>query len=134
MVEKLDVVLVDDSRSVIAQLERIVANHDGASLVGVAASGAEALQVVNDLSPDLVLMDIVMPSMDGLTALRLLGARFPGVRVALVSSVGGSASRAEEAFRLGAIQVLCKPIDPEVLISLLDSELERKNLAREQAG
>ena len=75
---------------------------------------------------DLVVMDIVMPRMDGLTALRTLRVSNPGIRVAMLSSVAGSRSRAEEAFRLGAVQVLTKPVDPVKLRELLAAERAAK--------
>jgi len=123
--KKLAVLLVDDSRTVLAQIERTVAASEKAEIVGTATNGAEAIQKASDLKPDLVIMDIVMPTIDGLTALRMLQAKHPEVRVAMLSSVGGMASKAEEAFRLGAVQVLCKPVDDEIVAALLIQESER---------
>jgi two-component system chemotaxis response regulator CheY len=94
-------------------------------VVGTARNGAEAVQQVSQLHPDLVLMDIVMPDVDGLAALRLIQSKNPETRVAMLSSVGSMASKAEEAFRLGAIQVLSKPIDEDTLGALLAQECER---------
>lgn len=123
MADQLSVLLVDDSRSVLAQLEGMIADIDGVSVVGTARDGAEAIRMVSELRPDLVLMDIVMPGMDGMSALRVLHANQPHVKVAMVSSVGGAASRAEEAFRLGAVQVLGKPFDSQILSGLFESVL-----------
>jgi len=108
------------------QLEQLIGEMEGASVVGTATDGAAAVQVVSQTRPDLVLMDIVMPKMDGLSALRLLRAKHPELRVAMVSSVGGAQSRAEEAFRLGAVQVIGKPFDREHLEALIESELRLK--------
>ena len=125
MAEKLGIVLVDDSKAVIATEQALIDELEGAHVVGTAANGAEALRVVSECQPDLVLMDIVMPEMDGLAALRLLRARDASLRVAMVSSAGGSESRANEAFKLGAIQVLSKPVDRDQLESLIAGELAR---------
>ncbi len=122
---KLSVVLVDDSRSVLVHLETLIEEIEGVDVVGTAGSGAEALPLVDRCNPDLVLLDIVMPEMDGLAALRFIQAKHPGVRVAMLSSVGGTSSRAEEAFRLGAVQVLGKPIEPDQLEALFASERSR---------
>ena len=123
--KKLTVLLVDDSQVVLKQLESIVDQHEEVEIVGTARNGAEAVQRVSQLQPDLVIMDIVMPEVDGLAALRLLRANHPDMRVAMLSSVGGMASKAEEAFRLGAMQVLDKPIDVELIGALLAQECER---------
>jgi CheY-like chemotaxis protein len=126
MSEKLKVVLVDDSRSTLARLESVLEALGYVEIVGTATDGAMAITVIGQKRPDLVLMDIVMPRLDGIAALRLLRGQQPEVRVAIVSSVGGTASRASEAFRLGAVQVIAKPFEPEQIESLLRLELERK--------
>jgi CheY-like chemotaxis protein len=120
MADKLSILLVDDSRSVLAQLEGLLSEIDCAAVVGVARDGGEAIRMVSELHPDLVVMDIVMPRMDGMAALRVLRANHPHVKVAMLSSVGGTASRAEECFRLGAIQVIGKPLDDRILESLIE--------------
>jgi YesN/AraC family two-component response regulator len=123
--KKLTVLIVDDSRTLLAQIERAVAANEAVEVIGTACNGAEAVQQVSQLRPDLVLMDIVMPDVDGLAALRLIQSKNPETRIAMLSSIGAMASKAEEAFRLGAIQVLSKPIDEEILGSLLAQECER---------
>jgi len=124
--KRLTVMLVDDSRTVLAQLERVIASSEEAEIVGTATNGTEAVQRAGDLRPDLVIMDIVMPDMDGMAALRLIRSKHPKIRVAMLSSVGGTTSRAEEAFRLGAVQVLSKPVDEDVLGELLTRECTRR--------
>jgi len=123
--KKLTVLIVDDSRTVLAQIENVVAANETVEVVGTACNGAEAVKQVSQLRPDLVLMDIVMPDVDGMAALRLIQSKNPETRIAMLSSVGTMASKAEEAFRLGAIQVLSKPIDEEILGALFTQERER---------
>ena len=121
MDRKLNVLLVDDSRTALAQLERIFAELDDVAIVGMAQNGAAAIRMTNESGPDLVLMDIVMPGLDGLSALRTIKAMHPEVAVAMVSSVSGNAAKAEEAFKLGAFQVVGKPYDSEVIESVVDA-------------
>ncbi len=90
--KKLTVLLVDDSRVVLKQIENIVSENEDVEVVGTACNGAEAVQKVGQLQPDLVIMDIVMPDVDGLAALRLIRANHPELRVAMLSSVGGMVS------------------------------------------
>ena len=122
MADKLRIVTVDDSRVALAQLEQIIGNAEGVELVGSVRDGASAIRAVAELNPHLVMMDIVMPDMDGLSALRVIMANHPEVRVVLVSSLGGSGSHAEEAFRLGAVQVIAKPFEPDLIEALLEGE------------
>ena len=117
---------MDDSPSVLAQFKQLVSGINGVKVVGTAKDGLEAIALLRDTKADLVVMDIVMPRMDGLTALRTLRVSNPGIRVAMLSSVAGSRSRAEEAFRLGAVQVLTKPVDPVKLRELLAAERAAK--------
>ena len=121
MGQKINVLLVDDSRTVLAQLERILEEVEDLAVVGMARDGAGAIRMATEVKPDLVLLDIVMPGLDGLSALRTIKSMHPWMEVAMVSSVSGDAQKAEEAFRLGACQVLGKPFDPEVIESLVET-------------
>lgn len=123
MADKLRLLIVDDSKIARAQVRAIIDEIDSAEVAGTAKNGLAAISIVESLHPDLILMDIVMPEMDGLSALRLMRATNPDVRVAMVTSLGGSGSHAEESFRLGAVQVVGKPFDAEQIKALIDSEL-----------
>jgi len=122
----LSVVLVDDSKVVLRRLEELISQVDGVEVVGTASDGASAIRIIGDVSPDLAIMDIVMPGMDGMAALRVIHANFSRTRVAMLSSLAGAASKAEEAFRLGAVQVISKPFEPAVLEALFESEREHR--------
>lgn len=132
MSRKINVLLVDDSRTVLAQLERILGEVDDLAIVGMARDGAAAIRMASEATPDLVLMDIVMPGLDGLSALRTIKSMFPEMEVAMVSSVSGDAQKAEEAFRLGACQVLGKPFDPTLIEGVIESV--RQNLTDSENG
>jgi YesN/AraC family two-component response regulator len=129
MADALRLLIVDDSKIVLAQLGAIIDAIEGAEVAETAEDGLGAIRCVAATHPDLILMDIVMPQMDGLSALRMLYAQDPSVRVVMVSSLGGSGNHAEEAFRLGAVQVISKPFDPDQIESLIESELQFRSQA-----
>jgi chemotaxis response regulator CheB len=130
----LTVIVVDDSQLALAQLRNLVERVEGVELVAWAVNGASAIRSVAHFKPDLVLMDIVMPEMDGLSALRVICATQPNTRVAMVSSVAGVGGNAEEAFRLGAIQVITKPFEEEQIEDLFERERElHSKLAADRA-
>ena len=124
MSKTLRIILVDDSKTILAQLGALCSHIDDIEIVGTAEEGAEAVKLITELKPHLVLMDIVMPNMDGLSALRIISSAAPECRIAMISSVGSLNSRSEEAFWLGAFQVIGKPIDPEQIEELIVNELE----------
>ena len=118
----LRVFICDDSVSVRQSISELINNLDGVELVGAAQDGSELITNLSTTEADLVIMDIVMRPMDGLTALRTIRQRYPDQRVAMLSSIAGSSKRAEEAFRLGAIEVLTKPFDKPKLERLFAEE------------
>ncbi len=104
------VLVVDDSIVMARQLTKLLLDA-GYEVVGHANNGVEALKLYAALSPDVVLMDIVMPTMDGIEALRALVKQDPKARVVVISSLGGVGSKVETAFRLGACGIVTKPFE-----------------------
>jgi DNA-binding NarL/FixJ family response regulator len=110
----ITVVVVDDHRLVRAGLEQLLSLTDDIRVVGSAADGAEALSVVQRKRPDVVLMDISMPGVDGIQATRLLIARNPRTRVLVLTSVSDQ-ERILESLHVGAVGYLMKDADPDEL-------------------
>ena len=111
-VRRLRVLVVDDSASVRAVLRRFFRRTEDIEVVGEAADGAAAVERVLDLSPDVVLMDLVMPGMDGYAATERIMEVRPTPIVILSSRVNRNQMRtAFEAMRRGAVEVLGKPED-----------------------
>jgi two-component system chemotaxis response regulator CheY len=129
MADALRLLIVDDSKIALAQLGSIIDAIEGAEVADTAEDGLGAIRCASATRPDLILMDIVMPHMDGLAALRMLRAQNPEARVVMLSSLGGSGTYAEEAFRLGAVQVISKPFDTDQIESLIESELKLRSKA-----
>jgi DNA-binding NarL/FixJ family response regulator len=109
------VVLVDDHPLVRAGLAQMLDHGDDLSVVGVAGDGVEAQAVVAEQRPDLVLMDISMPEMDGIEATGLLRSAFPELRVVMLTSFSDR-DRILEAIDAGAAGYLLKDAEPEEII------------------
>lgn len=113
------VLIVDDSLAVARQLEKIIAATGEYEVIGHARNGAEAIKMNQAKDPDIICMDMNMPGMDGLTALRTIGALDTSVKVVMVTSLGGVGDKFSEALKLGALNVISKPFEPERVIQVL---------------
>ena len=106
---KKNILIVDDSFVMRALLRGIVTSDPDLAVVGEATNGLEALQSIKELNPDLVLLDIEMPHMDGIECLKRLRL-LSKVPVIIVSSVAQAGSpQALEARKFGAAEVNAKP-------------------------
>ncbi len=113
------VLVVDDSIAVARQLEKII-NSDGEfEVVGQGRNGAEAIKLCQQHKPDIVCMDMNMPVMDGLTALRNLMQLTPDLKVIMVTSLGGVGDKFTEALKLGAKDVISKPFEKNNVLEML---------------
>ena len=106
------VVLVDDHAVIRAGLEQLLAGTDDIEVVGTAANGAEALDVVRRIRPDVVLMDLQMPKVDGVAATRAIMSEQLGVDVLVLTSFSDS-ERIVAALDAGAVGYLLKDADPD---------------------
>jgi two-component system chemotaxis response regulator CheY len=120
------VLVVDDSISIARQLTKMVEGFGGYEVVGHAKNGAEAVKLFKTLQPDVVLMDIVMPMMDGIQSLRTLMRLDPEAKVVVISSMGGVGQKVEEAIRLGARSVISKPFEEQKVHSVLQRVFEQE--------
>ncbi len=113
------VLIVDDSISVGRQLGKIITGTGEFEVIGQAKNGAEAIKRYKDEQPDIVCMDMNMPVMDGLTALRSLLSLDRDAKVIMVTSLGGVGDKFTEAMKLGARNVISKPFEPDDVLRIL---------------
>ena len=113
------VIIIDDSIAVARQLEKIINNSDDFNVVAQGRNGAEAIKLYLQEKPDIICMDMNMPIMDGLSALRKLRQVSPEVNVVMITSLGGVGDKYTEAIKLGARDVISKPFDAETVIKTL---------------
>ena len=122
------VLIVDDALIMRMKIKEI-AEESGWEVVGEAKDGSEGVTRYRELRPDLVTMDIVMPLMDGVEALRAVKQFDPQARVVMVSAVD-QREKLMECVRLGAIDFIVKPFDKASLkkffIKLGRSECEEE--------
>jgi NarL family two-component system response regulator LiaR len=112
------VLLVDDHAIVRVGLRFFLVGAEDITVVGEAGSGAEALTRVAELEPDVVLMDLVMPGMDGVAAIQQLRLHFPHVRVLALTSFS-SGDIVQRALKAGAVSYLMKDVEGRELISAI---------------
>lgn len=113
------IILADDQVLFVESLARVIKAIDpDLDIVGIARDGAEAVSLVTRLDPDAVLMDVRMPSMDGVEATREIHARFPSVKIVMLTTFDDD-TYVLEALRSGAVGYLLKDIEPQQLVGSL---------------
>ena len=115
--------IVDDHTMVRMGLERLLESFDEIQVVGAAASGEEAIWMAAATSPQVVLMDMAMPDMDGIETTRRLIAAQPDVAV-IALSTHGDPQQVVGALDAGAHGYLLKDVEPEVLVAGIRSVLQ----------
>jgi two-component system, NarL family, response regulator LiaR len=114
MADPIRVLLVDDHAVVREGLRNFLALQDGLEIVGEASDGNEAIEQAQRLEPDVILMDLVMPGLDGIGAMRQLRARSPASRVIVLTSFLED-ERVLPAIQAGAAGYLLKNVAPAEL-------------------
>ena len=115
-------VLIVDDLAFIKIVLRDILEKSGFRVVGEASNGEEAINLYLDKRPDVVLMDITMPGMDGLTALKRIRELDPAARVIICSALGQQ-RLIVQAIQLGAKDFIVKPFQPQRVISALKKAL-----------
>ena len=110
--------LVVDDAMLMRRIIRDVAVEAGWEVVGEAKDGREGVDLFDRLRPDLVTMDVVMPEMGGLEALRMIKGLDPSARVVMVTALDQKQT-IEEAIRDGALDFIVKPFERDRIAGLL---------------
>lgn len=115
MAEPIRVLVVDDHAVVRTGLRGLLELQDGIEVVGDAENGEEGVEAATRLGPDVILMDLVMPKLDGVSAMRLLRDRLPEARVVVLTSFLDE-DKLLPALRAGAAGYLLKNAEPQEVV------------------
>ena len=125
------VMIVDDHGMLRAGLRLFLAGADGLEFVGEASGGKQAIALCTQLQPDVILMDMVMPDMDGATATRIIREQFPRVQVLALTSFHEE-DLVQKALQAGAIGYLLKNVSAQELTqAIYDAHAGRSTLSQE---
>lgn len=119
------VMIVDDHDVLRNGLAVFLSTCKDMELVGEASTGKEAVQQCEVLQPDVILMDLVMPEMDGVTATRLICQRYPGVRIVALTSFDDG-ELVQSALQAGALSYLLKNVTANELVAAIRSAYSGK--------
>lgn len=119
----IKVLLVDDHLVVLQGLQLFLSTQKGIHIVGEARNGKQALEKVEKLQPDIVLMDLIMPVMNGIEATRKMTERYPYVKVIVLTSFSDQ-DHVLPAIKAGAAGYQLKDIEPDELVKTIMNTYE----------
>lgn len=117
--DKLNVAIADDNERILQLLDDVLSTQDDITVVGKAKNGEEAYEIIKNKEPDVVLLDIIMPKLDGLSVMSKVNndksiKKHPAF---VVLSAIGQEAITDDAFNLGANYYIMKPFDNEMVIN-----------------
>ena len=130
MADQIRVLIVDDIPETRDHLSKLLGFEGDIDVVGSAASGGEAISLAISLTPDVVLMDINMPDMDGIAATEQLARAVPTASVVMMS-VQGEADYLRRSMLAGAREFLVKPFSADEFTTSIKRVYERELARRE---
>jgi len=122
MTRKIRILVVDDDRAV-RRLLRYLFEEAGFEIVGEAGDGQQAVEMALECKPDVVIMDVMMPIMDGIDATRIITQKAPSIRIIIITA---KTDMLEISIKAGACAFMTKPFDPVDLLVTIDRVHEQK--------
>jgi pilus assembly protein CpaE len=127
----IKVLIVDDIPETREHLTKLLGFEEGLDVVGTAGTGEDAISVAMDLRPDVIVMDINMPGMDGVAAAEIISQRLPTSPI-IMMSVHGEAEQLKRSISAGAREFLVKPFSADEFAATIRQVFERELSRREQ--
>jgi NarL family two-component system response regulator LiaR len=131
--EKIRIMLVDDHAVVRSGLSAFIMAYDDFELVGEAPDGEKALQICKTAQPDVILMDLVMPGMDGAETTGLIREKYPDVQVIALTSYKEQ-DLVESALKAGALSYLLKDVSADELANAIRAAHSGKSTLSPEAA
>jgi two-component system response regulator (stage 0 sporulation protein A) len=112
----IKIIVADDNRNVCEMLQNYLQGQEGLNIVGVAYNGLEAWELIQTKEPDVIILDVVMPNLDGLSVLERINARTTMKRPKIIMLTAfGQESLTHQAMMLGVDYFILKPFDMDIL-------------------
>jgi two-component system, NarL family, response regulator LiaR len=131
--QAINILLVDDHAVVRSGLGAVLIANDDLNMVGEAGNGQEAVALCKKLKPDVVLMDLMMPVMDGVTAIGVIHEGQPDIKIIALTSFG-ERELVESALRAGASGYLLKTVSAAELVAAIKGAMEGKTSLSPEAA
>lgn len=132
---KIKVAIIDDNIGTVKLLEQAMRSDNDIEIVGTADNGIDALTVINEKKPDVVLMDLILPKLDGLGVMEKLKDYEPSVKkpeIIIISSIGKDRIT-ENCFELGAAYYIMKPFDNSTILNRIKQLKSDKSPRRSES-
>ena len=134
---RLNVAIADDNERILDILEEIVSNDEELTLVGKADNGEDMYQIIKNKEPDVVLLDLIMPKMDGLSVMELVqeDRTLKKIPDFIIITAVGQERITEDAFKRGANYYIMKPFNNEIVLNRIkDTHREMKHTKKSMGG
>lgn len=118
------VLIVDDAAFMRLAIKQML-EANGHTMAGEAGNGIDAIKVYAEVKPDVVILDITMPEMNGIEALKRIKILDPNARIIICSAIGQQAMLAQ-AIEYGAEEFIVKPFEADRLMASIDKLMKRK--------
>lgn len=117
MADTIRVMIAEDNEILRSSLATFFELSPGLQVVGMASNGREAIELCDELHPDVIIMDMLMPVMDGLAATKVITVDYPDIQVIVLTT--GFGWLAEDAFAAGASAYLLKTISVDKIVEVI---------------
>ena len=126
MIDDIRLLIAEDNELLRSMLAGYLDQRSGLQVIGTAANGQEAVDLSRQLQPDVVLRDVVMPLMDGVTATRIIREDNPTVKVVMLTN--GNGAQADEALEAGASAYLLKMVSIDEIAQVIRAAHSKNDL------